>query len=232
MEREELIAMNIEERDRDSVPNLAMHQLMAWLSPSYPIGAFSYSHGLEYAIETGDVSCAEDLCHWLADILAYGSGWNDAILLCHSHRAQNSKELQDIADLAESLGPSRERHLETMAQGKAFAKVTSQVWDMSLEPAPLPVCLGWAAARQQIELGTVLPLYLHSFVGNIIAAGVRHIPIGQTDGQRVLASLFEPIDRVSKEAQTADLDALGSISFLGDLASMRHETMTTRIFRT
>ncbi|WP_350333904.1 urease accessory protein UreF [Coralliovum pocilloporae] len=210
----------------------ALHQLMAWLSPSYPIGAFSYSHGLEYAIEAENVRNGEELRLWLTDILERGSGWNDAILLCHAFRARSSRELKELARLTEALSASRELHLETMAQGTAFAKVTHEVWGLELDPAPLPVCIGQAAAQQSIPLDTLLPLYLHGFIANIIAAGVRHVPIGQTDGQKVLASLFDRIDRISHQALTASLNDLGGICFLADLASMKHETMTTRIYRT
>lgn len=212
--------------------NIALHQMMAWLSPSYPIGAFSYSHGLEQAIEAGDVRNSSDLRDWLLDVLERGSGWNDALLLCHAYRATSDADFEDIADLAEALCASKERHLETIAQGRAFAKTTSEVWGLPLKDVPLPVCLGQAAALQSVELSALLPLYLHGFAANIIAAGVRFIPLGQTDGQRILASLFEPIDAVAARALEADLDQLGGICFLSDLASMQHETMTTRIFRT
>lgn len=212
--------------------NLALHQMMAWLSPSYPIGAFSYSHGLEQAIEAGDVCNSPDLRGWLLDVLERGSGWNDALLLCHAYRAATDADLEDVADLAEALCASKERHLETMAQGRAFAKITSEVCGLQLRETSLPVCLGQAAALQSVELSVLLPLYLHAFAANIIAAGVRFIPLGQTDGQRVLASLFEPIDVVAQRALAADLDQLGGICFLADVASMQHETMTTRIFRT
>lgn len=214
------------------MPDLAQHQLMAWLSPSYPIGAFSYSHGLEYATEAGDVNTASELQDWLTDILEHGSGWNDALLLAHAHKAQDATELEELSDLALALCASKERHLETLAQGKAFAKVTSQVWAIDLPKAPHPIVVGWAASCKNIKLEHILPLYLHSFASNIISAGIRFIPLGQTEGQQVLAALFPLFDRLAMKAISADLDDLGSIAFLADIASMQHETMTTRIFRT
>lgn len=212
--------------------NAAQHQLMAWLSPSYPIGAFSYSHGLEFAIEAGDVTDAASLQNWLADVVQFGAGRNDAILLCHAHKSVSDSALAQVNDLAIALCPSRERHLETTAQGAAFTKVTNAVNDHVLPAMALPVAIGAATARQGIELTDVLPLYLHSFAANIIAAGVRFIPLGQTDGQRVLAALFDLFDEVAKQAMNAPLEDLGSACFLSDIASMKHEDMTTRIFRT
>ncbi|WP_316863191.1 urease accessory protein UreF [uncultured Cohaesibacter sp.] len=209
-----------------------LHQLFSWLSPSYPTGAFSYSHGLEYAVAGGTIRTSKDLELWLGDILSQGSGWNDALLLSHAYRAETDAQWFEIAELAEALCASKERHLETMAQGRAFAKVTSAVWGLDLKPAALPVCLGRAAALQSIDLSRTLRLYLHAFAANIISAGVRFIPLGQTEGQQVLAALFELIDEISVRAERAELSQVGGICFLADMASMQHETMKTRIFRT
>ncbi|MCL4125597.1 UNVERIFIED_CONTAM: hypothetical protein GTU68_028048 [Idotea baltica] len=207
------------------------HKLMAWLSPSYPIGAYSYSHGLEYAIDAGDVHNGDSLQIWLSDILQYGAGRNDAILLAHAYRADGDA-LQEICDLAIALSPSAERHLETTAQGAAFAKVTSAITGHDISAMPLPVALGVAARCEGVALNDLITLYLHSFAANIIAAGVRFIPLGQTDGQRVLHALFDLFDTIATAAQTATLDDLGSACFLSDIASMKHENMSTRIFRT
>jgi len=212
--------------------SLAQHKLMAWLSPTYPIGAFSYSHGLEYAIESGDVTSAIQLRDWVADILKFGSGRNDAILLSLAHCAKTDDDLSELAILAAALCPSAERYVETTAQGAAFCKVTSHVYEADLSPMSLPVAIGAAASSEGIELTDTLPLYLHSFAANIITAGVRFIPIGQTEGQKVLHELFGVIDDVSLEAMASNKKDLGSACFLGDIASMKHETMTTRIFRT
>ncbi|MCV6545875.1 MAG: urease accessory protein UreF [Cohaesibacter sp.] len=218
-------------------PNLGLesaclHQMMAWLSPSYPIGAFSYSHGLEYAMACGDLANGEDLQGWLCDLLRRGSGWNDAILLCHAYHAQDQIALSDLSELAQALCASSERHLESMAQGTAFAKVTQQVFALDMPPAPLPIAIGWAAQQQDLALSRLLPLYLHSFAANLISAAIRFMPLGQTDGQRLLASLFPLFDDVATQAQQAGLNDLGSSCFLADMAAMHHETMTTRIFRT
>jgi len=212
--------------------NAAQHKLMSWLSPSYPIGAFSYSHGLEFAIHTGDVSDADSLQAWLSDVLKFGAGRNDAIIMAQAFAAPDDATLQEVCDLAVALSASAERHLETTAQGAAFAKVTSAVYPSDIQAMPLPVALGAACASEGIELSDAIPLYLHSFAANIIAAGVRFIPLGQTDGQRVLSNLFGLFDEIARMAMTAGLEDIGSATVLSDIASMKHETMTTRIFRT
>ena len=208
-----------------------LHKLNAWFSPSYPVGAFSYSHGLEAVVSAGDVASAEQLYEWLSDCLWHGAGRNDAIFLAHAYRAGDRAALSELAELAEALAPSAERQLETTAQGAAFAKVTENVWGGDLADLPYPVAVGAAARAEGIPLELTLPLYLHAFAANIIAAGVRFIPLGQTDGQQVLARLFPAFDAIAAEAAEATLDDLGSATFRADLASMQHETLKTRIFR-
>ncbi len=208
-----------------------LHKLNAWFSPSYPVGAFSYSHGLEAVVSAGDVGSAEQLYEWLSDCLWHGAGRNDAIFLAHAYRADDGAALSELAELAEALAPSAERQLETTAQGAAFAKVTENVWGGDLADLPYPVALGAASRAEGIPLDLTLPLYLHAFAANIIAAGVRFIPLGQTDGQQVLARLFPAFDAIAAEAAAATLDDLGSATFRADLASMQHETLKTRIFR-
>src|SRR3954469_10405536 len=109
----------------------ALYRLMAWLSPAYPVGAFSYSGGLEWAVEAGDVTDEASLRHWLAVILARGSGFSDAVLLAHAHGAVMSRDepaLRAVAELAAALVSSKERHLETTAQGNAFLDATRAAW--------------------------------------------------------------------------------------------------------
>ena len=208
-----------------------LHKLNAWFSPSYPVGAFSYSHGLEAVVSDGDVGSADDLYQWLSDCLWFGAGRNDAIFLAHAYRAGDRAGLTELAELAVALAASPERQLETTAQGAAFAKVTQNVWGGDLADLPYPVAVGAAARAEGIPLDMTLSLYLHAFAANIIAAGVRFIPLGQTDGQQVLARLFPAFDAIAAEAAEATLDDLGSATFRADLASMQHETLKTRIFR-
>lgn len=206
----------------------ALGKLAAWLSPAYPVGAYSYSHGLEWAVEAGDVRDRDSLRQWIADGLEHGTGRSDAILLAHAYRVP---EDDGVADLARTLQPSRERLLEAEAQGTAFARTTAEVWGPKLAPAPYPVAVGRAAAAHGLPLAETAFLYLHAFAANLVSAGVRLIPLGQTDGQRALAALLPLARRVAAEAITAPLDAVGGCAIRADIASMRHETQYTRLFR-
>lgn len=211
--------------------NMALHKLTQWLSPSYPVGSFSYSHGLEWAIFEGEITDAAALKTWLRDILSHGAGRNDAILLAHAYRADSPAALATVAELAIALNPSAERLLETQSQGAAFAKTTRTVWPADLPDMPYPVAVGAAARQHDLPLDDTIALYLHSFAANLVSAAVRFVPLGQTEGQAVLSALFETIGKITSEAQMATLNDLGGCAFRADMASMKHETLTTRIFR-
>jgi urease accessory protein len=216
---------------------------MAWLSPAYPVGAFSYSSGIEWAVEAGDVRDANTLLSWLVVMLGEGTGLCDAVLFAHAHRAaagQDDKALGAVAELAAAFASSKERHLETTAQGNAFIEATRAawpcaaldrlkcVWDGSVA---YPVAVAVAAAGHGIALEPALAAYLQAVAANLVSAGVRLIPLGQTDGQRVLAALEAIVARTAALAVDFKLDDIGSAAFRADLAGARHETQYTRLFR-
>ena len=221
----------------------ALYRLMAWLSPAYPVGAFSYSGGLEWAVEAGDITNAATLRDWLAAIIEAGGGFADAVFFVHAHRAAAAGDdaaLRAVAELAAVFMPSRERFLETTAQGRAFIEATRAAWPCAtLErlaaawkgPIALPVAVGVACAGHGIAGETALPAFLHALTANWISAGVRLIPLGQTDGQRVLAALEPAVTAAAARALITPLEEVGTATFCTDVASMKHETQYTRLFR-
>jgi urease accessory protein len=204
--------------------DLALLSLLTWLSPAFPTGGFAYSHGLEWAVEAGDVANEASAHTWIAAVLAYGSGWNDAILLRHAYRGD------DVADLALALATSCERRTETQAQGHAFAAAGTP-WG-KIAPAPYPVSVGRLAAMHGIDADAAAIAYLHAFAANLISAAVRLVPLGQQAGLRILAALEPIILDVAARSRDATLDDLGGVCFRSDIAAMRHETQRTRLFRT
>jgi urease accessory protein len=221
----------------------ALYRLMTWLSPSFPVGGFSYSSGIEWAVEAGDVIDAASLRDWLAAMLAEGSGFCDGVFLAHAHRAVEAGDdaaLSDAAELASAFVPSRERQLETSTQGRAFIEIARSAWNCDgLDDAVArcrggivyPVAVGIVSAAHAIPLAATLHAFLHAIVSNWISAGSRLIPLGQTDSQRVLASLEPIVVETADRARVARLDDLGSATFRADLAGLRHETQYTRLFR-
>jgi urease accessory protein len=221
----------------------ALYRLMTWLSPAFPVGAFSYSSGIEWAVEAGDIADAGSLTDWLAAMLAEGSGFCDGVFLAHSHRAASRRDhdaLREIAELAAAFVPSRERQLETSSQGRAFIDIARAAWncDGLAEMVSAcggaivyPVAVGVVSAAHAIPLPATMHAFLHALASNWISAGARLVPLGQTDSQRVLAQLEPVVVLTAGRAQRAGLDDLGSATFRADLASLRHETQYTRLFR-
>lgn len=222
----------------------ALYRLMAWLSPSYPVGAFSYSHGLEWAVDAGDVANRGALIGWLSDVLAHGAGRNDAILFANAYRAAakgDGVSLCHVAALAVAWTASRERRLETVAQGTAFRIATMAAWHtpaydllagVADDSLAYPVAVAVAAAGHGVPLRAALGAWLQALAANLVSAGMRLIPLGQTDGQRALAALEPVVAAVLAAALDAGLDDLGGAALGVDLAAMLHETQYTRLFRT
>ena len=137
-------------------------KLMTFLSPAFPIGTFSYSHGLEWLIDSGMIRDADALRFWISDLLEVGSGWNDAVLFAELYRSAAEGDypgLLEVAALGEALAASSERHLETMQQGRAFLTAVCAAW--ACEPAAvlerirgaaLPVAVAAVTADHGIAL--------------------------------------------------------------------------------
>ncbi len=224
----------------------ALYRLLSWLSPSYPIGAFSYSHGLETAVEAGFVKNLNSLKEWLRDIVEHGAARNDALFLKAAYEAsliRDDDALADLADLALAFQPSSELALETTSQGQAFLDTTLAAWPCAtlerfrqvqqVRHAPLPVVVGCAVAGHGIPLEPTLHGYLHGFVVNLASAAMRLIPLGQTDGQHAIAAMEPVVAETVSQVIVLDppLDHLATTTFIVDWCSMRHETQYTRLFR-
>ena len=221
----------------------ALYRLMTWLSPAFPVGAFSYSSGIEWAVEAGDIHDATSLQDWLASMLSDGGGFCDGVFLAGAYRAAVSHDdaaLREVAELAAAFVPSRERSLETSSQGRAFLEIARSAWNCDgLDelvaacdgPIVYPVAVGIVSAAHGIPLASTMHAFFHALASNWISAGARLVPLGQTDSQRVLARLEPVVVATAKRANDASLDDLGSAAFRADLSSMRHETQYTRLFR-
>lgn len=218
-----------------------LQRLLAWLSPAFPVGAYTYSHALEAAVEAGVVTAADDLARWLEAVLCHGSGLADAVFLGEAWRRTHAGDDADLAPLAEravAFQPAAELRLETAQQGRAFLTAVSKAWPcpalLGLEqvsPLPYPVIVGVACAGHEIPLRWSTTAYLHAFAANLISAGVRLIPLGQSDGLAVMAGLELTITRVTDQALESGIDDLASAVPMLDWYAMRHETQYTRLFR-
>lgn len=202
---------------------LTLHQMF---SPAFPVGAFSYSHGLETAIATGRVTDAVSLCDWVAAALEHGAGWTDAVLIAQSAAGV------EVAELALALAVTSERRLETVAQGAAFAGTVRGVWGADVADAPYPVAVGRTVAALGLPLRDAIRLYLQAFAANLVSVGVRLVPLGQTDGQRLVTDIAPLCTRMAEAALTAGLDDIGGFAPATEIDAMRHEALSVRVFRT
>jgi urease accessory protein len=223
-------------------PEAALYRLMTWFSPAYPIGSFSYSHGLEYAVEAKLVSDAPSLRQWVETVLSRGAGRSDASLFAAAYRAAaaaNDSDLDEIVELASAWRGSREMALESAAQGTAFLAATRAAWPQPRfdafaqlhKGAALPIAVAVACACHDVPLTLALPAYLHSVAANLVSAGIRLIPLGQSDGQRVIAALEPVVAAAAQAGQVTPFDQTGTAAPLIDWCSMHHETQYTRLFR-
>ena len=228
----------------DRVPAAsALLPLHVWLSPAFPVGGFAYSHGIETAVDEDDITDAESLQGWIEDLLAHGSLRNDAILLANAYRFVHEgawPQAITVNELALALCGSKERHLETISQGNAFLLAVRAAWpsadlerlaELAPDGVAYPVALAVAAAAHRQPLVATIEAYLLGFVANLTSAAVRLGPIGQTDGQRVIARLVPLLTLSAGKAAQASLDDLGGAALRSDVASMRHETLYSRLFR-
>ncbi len=216
--------------------------LFLWLSPAFPVGSFAYSHGLEWAVEAGDVVDFGSLRDWLADLAAFGAPRTDAILFAASHRAVEAgdwRTLNEINELAVALAGSAERRLETTAQGRAFRLAARAAWDCEAlarvpergETIAYPIAVAAAAAGHGMARERAAEAFVVSLFANLVSAAVRLSVVGQTDGQRLLAGILRDAGAMARQAAGATLDDLGAAAFRSDIAAMRHETQYSRLFR-
>jgi urease accessory protein len=237
------ITMN--DREMPLLP-LSLLRQQSWFSPAFPTGSYSYSHGIEWAVEAGQIHDRTSLVDWLDADLRYGSGRNEAIFFIEAWRSATDDDcdkLLEIAELAAVFRGTSEFALESSQQGAACLTTLRCVWPdplieslsallSELRIAPvLSVVLGVRAAKQAIATTLALPAFLQSYLANLVTAGVRLIPLGQTDGQLAIAGLEEAVLTASAQAEQTTMQDLGSAAFMVDLASASHETQYTRLFR-
>jgi urease accessory protein len=241
-----IITMTMKPGTDSAFPIVGLYRMLTWLSPGFPIGAFSYSHGLEAAVDCGTICDRDSLQYWITTIVRSGNGRIDADILRDAYRAAASGDMAKLTEANQrgiAFRATAETRLETTAQGEAFLATCCPAW-------PEPFLAGWAAeiaitgaavcyaaaigaamARAGIPLDSALTGYLHAMAANLVSAGLRLGIVGQTDGQRILAVLEPAIAVAVSNTLGRGTDGFGSATFALELASMVHETQYTRLFR-
>ncbi len=223
--------------------NGALYRLMTWLSPSYPVGAFAYSQGLEGGVTLGKVKTAEETREWIFDSLTRGPLWSDAVLFARGYEAAERGDWQALVEInafARAFQPTAELRLESFSQGVAFLGVTRDAWPSDMleqahreigEEIAYPLAVAVTAAVHGVPLEAALEAFLHAGVANLVFAAIRLVPLGQSDGQRLVAGFETDIRATAMQAVSTGLDDLSTSSFMIEISSMLHETQGTRLFR-
>lgn len=210
-----------------TAPAADMLTLQNWFSPAFPIGAFSYSGGLETAIASGAVHDRDSLAGWLHAMIRQGAIFTDAVFL------RTAMDGEDVNGLCLALCAGAERHQETTELGKAFSRVIRETQDVDLpEGLAYPVAVGMAAGRLGLAREATVAAFLQGACMSQISVAVRAVPIGQMDGQACLVELMSAIGTAAAQAMVTEVEAVGSFALAADLCTLEHETTEQRIYRT
>ena len=217
-----------------------LYRLMTWLSPSFPVGAYAFSHGIESAVENGQITDADSAREWIRDLIRYGNGHSDLVFLAEAWDAAGSIDaLLGIADYCRAYQATAELRLESLAQGRAFIDAASAAWPGECLEAiraskceiPYPVAVGLVAAEHGAPKRAIMLAFCHAFAANLVSAAVRLVPLGQSDGQRITAALEETAGEAVESALNETRFTISNVAIRSDIASMQHETQYTRLFR-
>jgi len=228
-------------RSAPTPENGALLRLLQLASPSLPVGAYSYSEGLEYAVEQRTVTDAATLRKWLEDALQYGSVRVEAAVLVRAYDARIADKDNAVRYWNEWLTAARESEeirLQNHEMGRALLKLLAEldppprgISSLLAQPCNFAVAFAIAAANWNIMRDAAIVGYLQTWTANMINAGVKLIPLGQTAGQRLLWDLQSTIESAARAAVTVADEDLAVANWGQALASMRHETQYSRLFR-
>jgi urease accessory protein len=219
----------------------ALLTLLQLTSPALPVGAYSYSEGLETLVDRGSITSVTDLQIWLTESLAIGSISIEVAILIRAYRAEIQGDRQAVIYWNQWLSATRETaelQQQNWQMGRSLLKLLQDLypnadwsgWSMS-ENWNLAIVFALAAKFAQIDEHTAALGYLHSWASNLVSAGVKLIPLGQTAGQKLILQLTGSIADCADRSLNLPDDRLFSCSWGLALASMAHETQYSRLFR-
>jgi len=219
--------------------SLTLIRLLQLVSPTFPTGSFSYSQGLEWAVEKGWVSDAATLSDWLLDAMNRSLSGVDLPLLREMYIAciqQDRQRVEYCCDLLLACRESRELTEEETQRGRAMGVLLRdlgllpETWQPTIFRSQL-AGFAFAAQSWNLDLATAATGYIWAWLENQVIAGVKIIPLGQTAGQQILQQLGANIPDIVETGLTRKEDDVGAASPALALASSLHETQYTRLYR-
>ena len=223
MELEELMDIDIEVQT--NIKELQILQI--WFSSSFPIGSYAYSHGLEAMIDNKYIKDENDLLNFIYVLVNHGTLKNDYIFI------KKTYEGYDLNDLVLANASCKERYIETISLGNSFRKILKESWNFVIEEGTAyPVCIGRAGLFFKISFDKIITFYFQSFISNLVNVCIKHIPLGQKVGQDCIYKSVKIIEKFLKKSKNLDLNDIGGITFNLDLQSIKHETLSSRVYIT
>ena len=221
--------------------SIALTRLLQLASPLLPVGAFAYSQGLEAAVESGTVRDAESAQRWILDYLAHGLARFEAPIVLRLHRVWTANDIDGVHYWNTRFLASRESaelHAETVQMGFSLRRLMTDLFmagDIaaleSIDPLSYPAAFAFAASHWKIDARDALTAYLWSWCENQVSAALKSVPLGQVAGQRILVAAQDAVAQaVERAARVAD-DELANLLPALAIASARHETQYSRLFR-
>lgn len=219
----------------------ALLKLLQLASPVLPVGAFSYSEGLETLVARTELQGPAQLHHWLVQELMQGGVRLEAAVMVRAHRAFTTADFAALDQWNSWLSAARENEelrLQSWQMGRSLLRLVRQICPETGPaataiggPCNFSVAFGLTAAYWQIGLEPSLLAYLQSWATNLVNSAVKLVPLGQTAGQQLLLELYPSIIGAAKAVLPLTDDQLESSGWGLSLASMQHETLYTRLFR-
>ena len=220
--------------------NAALLRLLQLASPALPVGAYSYSEGLETLVHSGVIQSASDLEHWLIQELRYGAVRVEAAIMLRSHRASDLTQIHYWNDWLTATRETEELRSQSLQMGRSLLQLFQNLDPTSalnIQHSALStschfaIAFGFVASAWNIEASVAAIAYLQSWATNLVSAGVKLIPLGQTAGQQLLLKLGDVIDAASSDIAQLSDDQMEACGWGLSIASMNHETLYSRLFR-
>jgi urease accessory protein len=223
----------------ESGTDIRLLRLMHLVSPTLPVGAFAYSQGLEWAVEAGWVGNARQAFEWISAVMRYGQARLDIPVLARLYKAWQHRKMTDFDRWNRFLGAARgtaELQQEDRHMGRALHRLLGDLMPEEMDGVPsnnptFTAMFAVAAFNWKIGLRAACTGLLWAWAENQIAAAVKLVPLGQTQGQTILMQIAEQIPDVVDQGLALGTDDIGAVTPALTMASALHETQHTRLFR-
>ena len=222
------------------IPGAGLPQLLRLASPMLPVGAYAYSQGMEWAVDEGTVGDEDSALAWITDLLRFNVGTLEAPVWRRLYQAWQDRDVESARHWNErfiAIRETAEFRAETLQMGGALKAVLDATREIDtglldqIESPAFPTAFSFAAHGLGVPLRGGLTGYLWAWGENQVSAAMKLVPLGQSSGQRILVKLIALLPEITDNALGMQEEGLSNFSPALAIASSRHETQYTRLFR-